>query len=532
MSSGHHGDKSGPYLLGIDYGTESCRAGIFDTDGRPLASEATTYALTHPRPGWAEQDPDEWWSALVTSVRAVLDQAGVAPDSIAGLSVDATTCTVVALDSNGRHTRPAIMWMDVRAADQARRIGESRHPARKYNGGGAGPVSAEWLPSKLLWLKEREPSTYHDAAHLVEATDWATFRLTGRLTANINTAAVRGYHDRDEGGWPTGFYEEIGLDDVFDKLPPEVLDLGTPVEGLSKAAAEELGLKAGTPVAQGGGDAWVGQIGLNVVSPGKMALITGSSHVLIGQTDHAVSGEGFFGAYTDAVVPGQYTVEGGQVSTGSVLKWFKDYFCKDLAPEADKQGVSLYDYMNERIESLPPGSEGLIVLDYWQGNRTPYTDPLARGMMWGFSLHHSPLHVYRAIQEGVCYGTAHILRAMRDAGFDVKEFVAAGGFTKSRQLMQMHADVSGVPITFTEVGDAVILGGAILAATGAGLFGSIGEAAGAMVHETDTIEPDSARHEEYKFFVDAYAETYPRMRELVHRMTEKVAEQAHEPSPA
>jgi FGGY-family pentulose kinase len=532
MSSEHGGDNGGPYLLGIDYGTESCRAGIFDTDGRPLASEATAYSLTHPRPGWAEQDPDEWWSALVKSVRGVVEQAGVAPDAIAGLSVDATTCTVVALDGKGRHMRPAIMWMDVRAADQARRIGESEHPARKYNGGGAGPVSAEWLPSKLLWLKEREPATFQEAAHLVEAADWATYRLTGRLTANVNTAATRGFHDRDEGGWPTGFYEEAGLGDVFDKLPPEVLDLGTPVEGLGKEAAEELGLKAGTPVAQGGGDAWVGQIGLNVVSPGRMALITGSSHVLIGQTDHAVSGEGFFGAYTDAVVPGQYTVEGGQVSTGSVLKWFKDYFCKDLAPEAAKEGVSLYDYMNDRIESLPPGSEGLIVLDYWQGNRTPYTDPLARGMMWGFSLHHSPLHVYRAIQEGVCYGTAHILRAMQEAGFDVKEFVAAGGFTKSRQLMQMHADVSGVPITFTEVGDAVILGGAVLAATGAGLFGSVGEAAGAMVHETDTIQPDPARHEEYKFFVDAYAETYPRMRELVHRVTEKVAEQAHEPSPA
>jgi FGGY-family pentulose kinase len=532
MSPEHAGSGSGPFLLGIDYGTESCRAGIFDTDGRPLASEATTYGLTHPRPGWAEQDPDEWWSALVTSVRAVVERAGVTADAIAGISVDATTCTVVAMDAKGRHLRPAIMWMDVRAADQARRIGESRHPARKYNGGGAGPVSAEWLPSKLLWLKEREPATYHEAAHLVEATDWATYRLTGRLTANINTAAVRGFHDRDEGGWPTGFYGEVGLDDVFEKLPPEVLDLGAPVEGLSRQAAEELGLSPGTPVAQGGGDAWVGQIGLNVVEPGKMALITGSSHVLIGQTADALSGEGFFGAYTDAVVPGQYTVEGGQVSTGSVLKWFKDYFCKDLAPEAAKEGVSLYDYMNDRIESLPPGSEGLIVLDYWQGNRTPYTDPLARGMMWGFSLHHSPLHVYRAIQEGVCYGTAHILRAMHDAGFDVKEFVAAGGFTNSRQLMQMHADVSGVPITFTEVGDAVILGGAILAATGAGLFSSVGEAAGAMVHETDTIEPDSARHEEYKFFVDAYAETYPRMRELVHRVAEKVAEQAPEPSPA
>ena len=523
------GDDRG-HLLGIDFGTESCRAGVFDTRGRLLAAEATTYGLEHPRPGWAEQDPDEWWAALVESVAKALQAAGVDGDSIAGLCADATTCTVIALDDSGRHLRPAIMWMDVRAADQARRIGESEHPARKYNGGGAGPVSAEWLPSKLLWLKEREPETFRAAKYFVDAPDWATFRLTGRVTANVNTAAVRGYHDRDNGGWPVSFYDEIGLEGVFDKLAPEVLDLGAPVEGLSREAAGELGLRPGTPVAQGGGDAWVGQIGLGVVTPGRMALITGSSHVLSGQSDRPLSGEGFFGAYTDAVVPGQYTVEGGQVSTGSVLKWFKDHFCPDVTREAERRGVSAYELLNERIASIPPGSDGLIVNEYWQGNRTPYTDPLARGIVWGLSLHHTPAHVYRAIQEGCCYGTAHILRAMRDAGFDAEAFVAAGGFTNSRQLMQMHADVSGVPIALTEVGDAVILGGAILAGVGAGLFPGLSEAADAMVHESDTIEPDPDAHERYQFFVDAYAEAYPAMRPLIHRVTEKVAE--YEPAEA
>lgn len=512
----------GPYLIGIDLGTESARAGVFDLDGRCVAAEAKPYGLEHPHPGWAEQDPDEWWAALVGAVTGAMSASGVGGDAIAGVSVDATTCTVAALDDSGRHLRPAIMWMDVRASDQARRIGDSEHPARKYNGG--GPVSAEWLPSKLLWLKEREPDTYRKARFLVDAPDWATYRLTGRMTANINTAAVRGYHDRDNGGWPVSLYQEIGLEDVFDKLPSEVLDLGAPVEGLSRAAASELGLRAGTPVAQGGGDAWVGQIGLGVVTPGRMALITGSSHVLIGQSDQPVSGEGFFGAFTDAVIPGQYTVEGGQVSTGSVLKWFKDNYCPGVEEEAERRGVSPYDLLNEQAASLAPGSEGLIVNEYWQGNRTPYTDPLARGIIWGLSLHHTPAHVYRAIQEGVCYGTAHILRAMRAAGVEVGRMVAAGGFTNSPHIMQMHADVSGVPITLTEVGDAVILGDAILAAVGAGLFPTVAEAVDAMVHDAETIEPDPAVHDSYQFFVDAYAETYPAMRDLIHRVSEKVAE--------
>jgi FGGY-family pentulose kinase len=523
-----HAAGKGPFLIGIDGGTESLRVGVFDVSGRPLAFAATPYGLDHPRPGWAEQDPDEWWSALVQSVRGAMEKSGVRADDIAGISLDCTTCTVVAVDDRGRHLRPAIIWMDVRASDQARRIGRSTHPARKYNSGGKGPVSAEWYPSKALWLKENEPDTYRRARYLVEYTDWLNWRLTGRWTVNINTASMRAYYDRAQGGWPTGFYSEIGLGDVLDKLPAEVLDLGEPVAGLAEGQASELGLKPGTPVAQGGADAFVAQIGLGVVQPGKMALITGSSHVLTGQSDRATFGEGFFGAYTDAVVPGQYTVEGGQVSTGSVLKWFKDNFCADVLREAEAKRVNPYDLLNERASRLPIGSDGLIVNEYWQGNRTPYTDPDARGNIWGLSLHHGPAHLYRAIQEGVCYGTEHILRHMRDADVDVREFVAAGGACNSRHWMQMHADVTGVPIALTEVGDAAVLGCAILAAAGAGIYPGVPQAAEAMVHETEVLEPDKARHDEYQFFVDAYAETYPRLRDLVHAVARKV----HERGPA
>jgi len=277
----------------------------------------------------------------------------------------------------------------------------------------------------------------------------------------------------------------------------------------------------GTPVAQGAADAWAAQIGLNVVAPGKMALITGSLHVLTGQSDHPASGKGFFGPYTDAVVPGQYTVEGGQVSTGSVIKWFKDNFCKDVAAAAEQRGVSAYDLLNGQARAILPGADGLVVLDCWQGNRTPYVDPEARGIMWSLSLHHTPAHVCRAIQEGICCGTAHILRAMRAADFDVRQFVACGGAAKSRDWMQIHADVTGVPITLTATGDVAALGSAILAAVGAGIFTSV---AGAMVQETALITPNKDRHEAYQFFVNAYVDTYPQLQELVHTVGRKVGE--------
>ena len=503
-----------PFLLGIDMGTESVRVGVYRSNGQLCALASETYKTSHPHPGWAEQKPEEWWSALVRAVHSAREKAAIAPETIAGIACDSTTCTVVALDETDRVLRPALLWMDVRAARQAARIAHSSHPARKYNGG--GPVSAEWYSCKALWLKEEEPATYQQATHIVECNDWLTFRLTGRWTASINTASIRAYYDKRSGGWPREFYAEIGLGDVIEKLPQDVLTPGALVAGLSASAARELGLKEGTPVAQGVGDAWAAQIGLNVVAPGKVALITGSSHVLTGQSDRPASGTGFFGPYPDAVVEGQYTIEGGQVSTGSILKWLRDNFCIDLEAEAITRGVSCYDLLNEQANAISPGSDGLIVLDYWQGNRTPYVVPEARGIIWGLSLHHSRAHIYHAIQEGICYGTAHIVRAMHDGGFDVRAFVACGGATKSREWMQMHADVTGVPITLTKVGDAATLGSAALAALGAGIFANIQEAAGAMVIESEVLTPDQQRHEAYLPYVEAYIETYPRLQQLVH----------------
>src|SRR5690625_62610 len=436
--------SSDQYLMGIDFGTESCRVAIFDTRGRPVTFAATAYPTHHPRPGWAEQHPHEWWEALKASTAKALANAGVPAAAIAGISYDATTMTVVAMDRRGEALRPAIMWMDVRATEQAQRAEGSTSVARLYNGGGSAPATAEWYPFKAAWLKENEPEVYKGAYRLVDAPDWITYKLTGEWSININSAALRMYYNRERGGWPEDFYQTIGCGDVFEKMPENIVDLGVRVGELSVLAAQALGLPPGIPVAQGPADAWAGQIGLGVVQPGRMALITGSSHVLTGQTATAVHGTGFFGAYTDGVVKGQYTVEGGQVSTGSVLKWFKDNFAKDVVQKAESSALNAYDLLNQHGQDIPIGSDGLIINEYFQGNRTPYTDSKARGIMWGLSLHHTPAHMYRAIQESVCYGTAHNLRAMRDSGFEVEEIVACGGATNSRGWMQMHADVTGV----------------------------------------------------------------------------------------
>jgi ribulokinase len=514
----------GPFVIGVDFGTESARVGIFTISGQAVVFASQEYPLYHPRPGWAEQKPQDWWAAFVLALRKALRTSGVRREEIVGIGADCTSCTVLLLDENCSPLRPAIIWMDVRAADQARRIAATGHPALKYNG--FGNVSAEWLPCKVLWVKENEPEIYARARYVGEFIDWFTHRLTGEWVGSINNTSIRWYYDRAEGGFPGSFYEQIGLSDVLTKFPQRVLDLGQVAGHLRADVAGELGLPAGIPVAEGGADAFVAMVGLNVLRPGKMAFITGSSHLMLGQSAKPLHAKGIFGAYTDAVVPGQHTVEGGQVSTGSIVKWFKENFAGKEYALAAARGVDTYTVLNELALQVPPGSEGLVVLDYWQGNRTPYVDPEARGIIRGLSLKHTTGHLFRALLEGSAYGSEHIFRTFRDNGYQVEEVVAAGGPTKSALWMQIHADVSNIPITLTQVSDAAALGSAILGAVAAGIFPDMQTAANQMVQIKDRITPIAAVHDAYQFYVNQYINTYPPLQELIHATVRHVAAQA------
>lgn len=510
-------------LLGIDFGTESVRVGVVDPQGWPAAIATRTYPLTHPGPGLAEQDPDDWWAALVGACNEAVVMSGIAPEEIVGVSLDATAATVVAVDADGRPLRPAIMWMDVRATEEAKRIEATGDPALKYHG--FGPVSAEFGLPKALWIKERQPEVYASAAHVVDCCDWAIRQLTGRWSSSINVASAKYYYDRDVGGFPTSLYEALGASDLLDKLVDDVRDPFAVAGELQPDVAEELGLAPGTPVAQGGIDAYMGALGLGVVEPGSIALVTGSSHVVIGQSATPIHGPGLWGAYTEAMLPGTYTLEAGQASTGSILSWFKNRFGGEYAAEAERRGVDAYELLNEAAAEIPIGSEGLVVLDYFQGNRAPHSDPLARGAIWGLSLGHSPAHVYRAIMEGICYGTEDMLEALRAHGYDPSTVMVAGGPTRSPLWMQMHADVSGQSLHITRGGGiAPLLGSAMLAAVGSGVHPDLPAAAAAMVHTESTVEPDMEAHEAYRFYFDRYRETYRQLKSPMHRVAAHLRE--------
>lgn len=495
------------FVIGVDAGTEGLRAAIFDLQGAPVAFAATPYPTRFPQPSWAEQDPADWWQALGTSVRQALANAKLAAGDIAAIALDTTCCSVVALDAAGHPLRPALIWMDVRAGREAARVAATGDPALAVNSDGHGPVSAEWMIPKALWLQAHEPDLFAAAAHICEFQDYLNFHLTGRMVASLNNASVRWHYDNRGSGYAASLLGRLGAEALLDKWPREVVPMAALFGELTPAAAAHLGLRPGLPVAQGGADAFVGVIGLGIVDPGALSLITGSSHLQIGLSDRPFHGKGIFGTYPDAVLPGLHAVEGGQTSTGSVVAWFR----RLLGSEAS------YDELNRAAAALPPGAEGLIALDHFQGNRTPYTDPDSRGVISGLTLKHGPAHIYRALIEGVSFGTALILETMRAAGFSPPEMTICGGATRSDLWLQIHADVANLPLALTRVADAPCLGSAILAAVGAGFYPDIPTAARAMVQVVRRIEPDAKRHAAYQPFYEAYKETYAALAGTLHR---------------
>ncbi len=506
------------YAMGIDLGTGGVRVGLFTLKGEALVFSTTDVKSHIPGPGMTEQDPKDWWDALVRSTREAMAQSGVAAEEICGLSVSSTVSTLVLLGEDMEVLRPALMWCDVRAARQAKKIASSGDPALKYNG--HGNVSAEWGLPKMLWLKENEPQNWAKAAHICECLDYINYRLTGCLAASINPLTMRWHYDSRSGGWQTGFLEKIGLEDALGKFPKEILPLGKPIgNGLTRETAEALGLYEGMPVGAGGCDALLASIGLGITRPGRVAQTTGTSNLQFTLLDREVHDPGLYGAFPDITIPGYYGLEGGQTSSGGVIKWFlENGFADSCQKQAREEGCSVLDLLNRMAEQIPVGSEGLIMLEYLQGNRTPWVDSDVRGMLYGLSLKHTPAHIYRAILEATCYGTALILNTY-EKYIDLEEICLSGGLTKSDLYLQILADVTGLTLRIPRQTEASCFGAAILGTVAAGIYQDIHTASGIMVDYLHTIRPDMENHRKYQFYLKKYEEAYLLMKDWMHEVS-------------
>ncbi len=498
----------GGLLLGLDVGTQSLRAALVDRYGRTVAYGVAPIETNYPRPTWAEQDPESWWTAARVAVHSAMDAAGVGPDEVAAVGLDCTACTVVACDADARPLCPALLWMDQRAFREAEDISATGDPVLRYV---SGRVSPEWMLPKALWLKRNRPDLYETAARVVEGTDWMMQRLTGDWTLSLNHVAVKWNYARPDGGWPMGLLRAVGLADLVEKWPTQIVPLGRGDGRLCRRAAEELGLSMDIPVAQGGIDAYLGMIGLGATNDGDVAVIVGSSTCHLAQSREGVFGSGVGGCYPDATIEGLYTLEAGQTATGSILDWYRRHFAGAQRQEAERRGVHIFEVLDEQAAAVPPGSEGLVVRDDWQGNRSPYKNPQARGAIVGLSLAHGPGHLFRAIYEATACGTRHILEDAQAHGLNVERIFVGGGGAKSTLWLQIHADVLNRPIHLARDSEACALGSAMAAAVAGGFYADFDEAARAMVAIERVVEPDPARVGLYDELFHRYVDLYTRL---------------------
>lgn len=482
------------YIIGVDAGTESVRVGIFNSRGDLVKSASVSYPTEFPNPSWAEQHPNDWWDSLADACKIIMspiisDQSMpiIEPSDITGIAVDSTACSVVLLDQNHDPLRPCLLWMDCRSAEQCSEIYKlgKFNPSLNVNCGGNGPLSAEWMIPKSLWVKQNEPHIWNKARYICEKQDFFNLKLTGRLCSSGCNVAARWHwnaqkaceeqHINPNAGRPLELLKSIRLEDLNDKWPSECVAMGDLVGRLSQEAALHLGLPPNIPVTQGGPDAYVGMIGLGCVEPGELSLITGSSHLHLAVSEKPTTSKGIWGAYNGAPLMGLCFAEGGQSSTGSVISWARrilDSNRRNLSNDIEGLPPLTYEQLDSEAREVRMGCDGVICLETFQGARTPETDPLARGSFLGLSLAHTRGHIWRSIMEAVCFGTKAAIDALNEAGHGAREIKIAGGATRSDLWLQMHADVTGLPVVVTHYDNAPLLGSALLAGVGAGLFDS------------------------------------------------------------
>jgi D-ribulokinase len=511
------------YLIGIDVGTGSARAGLFDLTGRMLASGKRDISLFREAGAMVEQSSTEIWAAVCASVRDAVTKSGVAPEQIAGIGFDAT-CSLVVLGKDGaplpvgpseNPERDIIVWMDHRAVDQVERINALGHEVLRYVG---GRISPEMETPKLLWLKENRPQIFDAAWQFFDLADFLTWRATGDLARSTCTVTCKWTYLAHEKRWEPSYFREIGLgilaDEDFARIGQRVVEPGTPLgNGLTARAAEELGLAAGTPVGAGMIDAHAGGIGtVGVDGPPEKNLgyVFGTSSCTMTSTHEPVFVPGVWGPYFSAMVPGMWLNEGGQSAAGAAIEQLLSFHpaASEAAALAKTRGLSLpvllAELAAERAKTLSDVVEladGVHVVPEFLGNRAPFADPHARAAIVGLGMERDLDNIVSLYIAGLCgigYGLRQIIETQTAAGAPIDKIVISGGAGQLDLVRHLLADATGKPLLATRAEEPVLLGAAILGSVAGGAFPDA-RSAMAVLSKTDrTYHPTegetAARH--------------------------------------
>lgn len=469
-----------------------------------VASTFVSYETSFPHQGWAEQNPNEWWRSLCESTRLLLRESGVSPTDVAGVAFSGQMMGAAAVDKDVLPLRDAIIWADLRASAQVGRAGERLSPEDVYATTGHR-LGSSYSAAKMAWIKDMEPQTYANTHKFLQPKDFVAAKLTGVFATDPSDASGTNLYDLARGTWSAPMVEGFDID--ANKLPD--IAPSTCVIGEVRAeAAEETGLRVGTPVVIGGGDGCCAAAGAGVVREGVAYNVIGSSSwIALASAKPLLDPE--MRTFTWAhIVPGMFSPCGTMQAAGTSYQWARDQLAQSERTVAESLGLPTYEVMNQEVLQSPPGARGLLYLPYLMGERSPRWNPMARGAFIGLTIRHRHVDLLRAVLEGITFNLRVILEAFLNQGAQIPALRLIGGGARSVVWNQIMADIFGIPVQRLSVSDeATSMGAAVAGGIGLGIWKDFSQV-DHMIEVLSETEPREECRQRYHELYEAFNETY------------------------
>ncbi|MCL4559258.1 MAG: FGGY-family carbohydrate kinase [Chloroflexi bacterium] len=503
------------YLLGVDIGTYSSKGVLVKTDGAIVASHATPHGMAMPRPGFFEHDADAvWWHDFVEICRNLFQQSGISPKEVLGIGTSAIGSCVLPIDEAGRPLRPGILYgIDTRAWKEIEYLEKTLGKDEVFQKSGSH-LSSQASGPKVLWIRNNEPEVFAKARWFLTSEAYLVYKLTGKASIDIYTAG--GYAPMYNVLRREWIGEAAKLITPLERLPQAYWSWEV-VGQVTAEAARQTNLAEGTPVVAGTTDAAAEAISAGVSEFGDMMLMFGSSIFFIMKTDQLIPTRSFWSS--NFLEEGSYAFLGGMSTSGSLTTWFRNQFGQ-LEVEREKSGeLNAYAELARLAAGSPPGSNGLVALPYFEGERTPIHDPKAKGVWFGLSIKHTKGDLYRSLMEGVALGIRHNLEIMLEEGVQPRRILAVGGGTKNDLWMQIVADAAGIELTLPEQQIGASFGDAFLAGKGVGVFQNLSQIQ-KWIKIKGVVTPDGKSRAVYDFNYGIFRELYASTKPLMHRLAD------------
>lgn len=486
-------------FLGLDIGTSGVKAILVAQSGEVTATALTPLTLQTPRSGWAEQNPEAWWQATLTSVRAILEKVPTA--HILSIGISGQMHSSVFLDGGGEVIRPALLWCDGRTTKQCTEITERAGGERNLRDWVRNPALEGFTLPKVLWLRDEEPQAFARLSKVLLAKDFIRFRLTGAMATEPSDASGTLMYDPARMRWSENIMTAVGLST---NLLPDVGWSSQILGHVSSSVATLTGLKEGTPVVGGGADNACGAAGVGTITPGEAVASWGTSGTVLAPTAQPLVDPALRAHTFCHVTQGVWYIIGVVLSAGGAFSWYRDNFARELGNTDNTLRA-----LDEEAARIPPGADGVTFLPYLQGERTPHRNASARGAFLGLSLSHTRAHMTRAVLEGVCFALNDSLSVLQELGLSPRHVLLTGGGAKSPLIRRLQSEIFGVPVTTVNREGGPAYGAALLAAVGVGAFPDIAAAAQATLVRAPLQHPDDEARQAYKEHYARFRSLYP-----------------------